>query len=99
MHDIIFHPDIRNEVQTAYDWYKVKTSDLGEEFLKELDLAFELIQKQPLTWPGLSDNFRKYLLKRFPFGVIYKVDNSNIYILAVMHLRRKPGYWKRRKIK
>lgn len=96
MHNIIFHPDIRDEVQVGYDWYNVKSSGLGEEFLKELDLAFELVQKQPLTWPEFSNDFRRYLLKRFPFGVIYKVENANIYILAVMHLRRKPGYWKRR---
>ncbi len=94
MHNIIFHPDIRDEVQAGYDWYNVKSSGLGEEFLKELDLAFELVQKQPLTWPIFSDNFRRYLLKRFPFGVIYKAENTNIYILAVMHLSRKPGYWK-----
>jgi len=41
---------------------------------------------------SLKGRFRRYLLQRFPYGVIYAVDEDVIYIAAVMHLKRKPGY-------
>ena len=49
MQNINFHPDIQNEVQEAYDWYIDKSFDLGEEFLKELDVSFQSITEKPKT--------------------------------------------------
>ncbi|MCZ6674550.1 MAG: type II toxin-antitoxin system RelE/ParE family toxin [Verrucomicrobia bacterium] len=41
--------------------------------------------------------FRRHLLARFPYGIIYRIDDDVIYVVAVMHLKRNPGYWKNRK--
>jgi len=43
------------------------------------------------------NEFRRSLVNRFPFGILYSVQNDQIYILAVMHLHKEPGYWKKRK--
>jgi toxin ParE1/3/4 len=96
MYKIIFHPDIQAELQIAYDWYDGKLSGLGEELLNELDIAFISVVAKPTIWPVFAKGYRRYLLKRFPFGIIYKIDKKNIYVVAVMHLSREPGYWKRR---
>jgi toxin ParE1/3/4 len=45
------------------------------------------------VWRILKGRFRRYLLQRFPYGIIYAVEGKVIYIAAVMHLKRKPGYW------
>ncbi|MBX3301539.1 MAG: hypothetical protein KF693_04925 [Nitrospira sp.] len=37
--------------------------------------------------------FRRYLLQRFPYGLIYAVEGQTIFVATVMHLKRKPGYW------
>ena len=91
--ELRFHPDIHYEVRDAYTWYESKSSGLGEAFMQELERAFSLIQALPDTWPVTEKDFRRYLLKRFPYGVIYKVKQDCILISAVMHLNRKPGYW------
>lgn len=96
MRDIFFHPDVFYEVSNAYDWYNVKSSGLGEQFLTELENAYGLIGISPLYWAKFSGKYRRYLLKRFPFGVIYRVEKSGIYVVAVMHLSRNPGYWGKR---
>ena len=93
---ISFHPDVFYEVSNAYAWYESRSSGLGEQFLTELENSYELIGITPLYWAKISGKYRKYLLKRFPFGVIYRVEKSEIYITAVMHLSRKPDYWKKR---
>jgi len=94
--ELRFHPDIYHEVKNAYDWYESKSEGLGEDFLRESETAYSLIQRLPDTWPVIKRGFRRYLLKRFPYGVIYKVREDCILIVAVMHLSRKPGYWSER---
>lgn len=92
-----FHPDIYQELDEAYFWYESKSVGLGEDFIKELDRAFSLIQNSPKTWPILSSNFRRFLLKRFPYGIIYQIKEDCIFIVAIMHLSSKPNYWIERK--
>ena len=96
MFEFKFHPDIYKEVNEAFDWYESKSVGLGEDFLHELDEAFSVIQNMPRSWPIISNEFRRYLLKRFPFGVIYSLEDNYIYVVAVMHLSRKPDYWIKR---
>src|SRR2546423_160659 len=96
MQDTIFHPDVRIEIQQSFNWYNEHSKGLGEEFLKELDNAIGFISDNPLMWALYSKGYRKYLLKRFPFAVIYKPEKDTIYVVAVMHLSRKPGYWEKR---
>ena len=96
MKDIYFHPDIFHEIKDAYDWYEAKSSGLGELFLAELESAFSTIGETPVVWAKVSGEFRRYLLKRFPFGVLYRIEKSKLYVVAIMHLNRKPGYWKKR---
>jgi hypothetical protein len=47
-------------------------------------------------WPPYEGDTRRYLLKRFPFAVIYLTSEKKIQIVAVAHCKRKPGYWKER---
>ena len=96
MPSLEFHPDIYHEVREGYRWYESKSTGLGEDFLNELESALNLILELPDTWPVLSKSFRRYLLKRFPYGVIYKINKDRIFIVAVMHLSREPGYWRKR---
>jgi hypothetical protein len=96
MSNLIFHPDIKNEIEKSYQWYESRAQGLGEDFLNELESAFRIIKEIPDTWPLISKNHRRYLLDRFPFGVIYQKNKNSIYVLAVMHLSRKPGYWLKR---
>ena len=91
-----FHPDIYQEVREGYRWYESKSVGLGEDFLNELESAYKIILELPDTWPIISNSFRRYLLKRFPYGVIYKTSKDRIFIVAVMHLSREPYYWRKR---
>ncbi|WP_415896011.1 type II toxin-antitoxin system RelE/ParE family toxin [Neptuniibacter sp. PT34_22] len=93
MPDIKFHPDVSQEVRTAYQWYEEQAQGLGDDFLIELEYSFKLIRKQPNTWPVFSARTRRFLLNKFPFSVIYTPSTEVILVLAVMHNRQKPRYW------
>ncbi|WP_415888438.1 type II toxin-antitoxin system RelE/ParE family toxin [Neptuniibacter sp. SY11_33] len=93
MPEIKFHPDVSQEVRTAYQWYEEQAQGLGDDFLIELEYSFRLIREQPNKWPAFSARTRRFLLRKFPFSVIYTSSTEVILVLAVMHNRQKPGYW------
>jgi len=97
MPEILFHPDIVTEVKAAYDWYQNQAEGLGDDLLNELESAYQAITEFPDTWPKFQRGFRRFLLSKFPFSVIYRSGNDSIYVVAIMHNSRKPGYWKKRK--
>jgi plasmid stabilization system protein ParE len=70
--------------------------NLGLDFIDEVDKSIDLIQKSPKQWPIVEENFRKYILQKFPFIIYYIDDLEEIIILAIVHQSRKPGYWKNR---
>lgn len=86
-------PAAKLEIRQAALFYEDCREGLGQEFLDSVESAFEQIERHPAVWRILKGRFRRYLLQRFPYGVIYVVDDGVIYIPAVMHLKRKPGYW------
>lgn len=88
-----FHPDISFEIKSSYLWYQEQAEGLGEDFLEELDSAFLAIGELSHTWPLFHGDFRRFLLAKFPYAVIYLKNENDIYVVAVMHNSRKPGYW------
>ena len=96
MYELIFHPDVGNEIKASYAWYQKQVAGLGDDFLAELESAYQTIAELPDTWPKFQKGFRRFLLSKFPFSVIYRRKNKTILVVAVMHNSRKPGYWKMR---
>jgi plasmid stabilization system protein ParE len=89
------HP-ARSELRAAVRWYNGKRSGLGREFNDEVKRATKRIAEFPEAWPHISQNARRFLLTRFPYGLIYLVEGKTILIVAVMHLSRNPITWQRR---
>jgi toxin ParE1/3/4 len=84
------------EVEAADDWYRERSSEAGVAFLVEVIEAFDTIARAPETWPDYLYGTRRYLLRHFPFAVVYLADPDVVTIVAVAHSKRKPGYWKKR---
>ena len=70
----------------------------GYQCAIEIVAAVERIKANPGLWPIVDHQVCRCLVHRFPYGVIYSVDEqrSELLILAVMHLHRQPGYWSER---
>jgi len=64
--------------------------------LEEVENAISKIKAFPLASRIILGDYRRSLLSHFPFGIIYRIHQDQIYVVAVMHLKRKPGYWKSR---
>ena len=94
-----YHREAILELRNAADSYDGKVEGLGLEFLFEVRRAESIILDDPEVWPIYDETTRRYLLKRFPFAIVYMVSEEKISVVAVAHCKRKPGYWKGRLVK
>lgn len=92
-----FHPEAEREFIEAIEYYESIEPGLGFDFSLEVHSAIQSIVSHPNAWLLLADEIRRRLVNRFPYGVLYSMEQGDIIILAVMHLRRRPGYWKNRR--
>lgn len=91
-----FHPEAEAEFNGAIDYYEAREAALGYDFAVEVYAAIQRIVAYPRSWPVLEGDVRRCQTNRFPYGVLYAVEERQIFIVAVMHLRRDPDYWKHR---
>ena len=91
-----FHPSAEEEFDRAVGYYEACCTGLGLDFAEEVYAAIARIIAYPKAWTRLSKRTRRCLVNRFPFGVIFQVKDSELRVIAVANLNRKPGYWKRR---
>lgn len=93
---IRFHREAVAEARAARRWYAEREPDVAQAFVAELDAALERIAKMPRAWPAFEAGTHRYLFRRFPYHVIYRETPNAIEaieVVAVMHGRRRPGYW------
>jgi toxin ParE1/3/4 len=89
-------PQARAEIREAARWYGKRSPQARADFLLAVSDAFVHIIRAPQRWPIGSYGTRRFVLGRFPFSIVYLEEPSLIYIVAVAHHKRKPGYWKQR---
>ena len=82
------------EIREAAKYYEEKVPGLGFEFIEAVRAAIRRILAHPLAWAPLDHEFRRCRTSRFPFGLIYSIENGNVLIVSVMHLHRNPNAWR-----
>ena len=91
-----FHRDAEAEYVEAARYYSKVDSKLGLAFFEEVEGVISEIRRFPQAAVRVDGDLRRRLLSRFPFGILYYIQPDRIWIVAVMHLRRHPSYWKTR---
>jgi plasmid stabilization system protein ParE len=85
------------EAEAAARWYAERSLVAGVGFDDEVEVADAAIAQHPEAWPPFDHGTRRYLLRRYPFSIVYRFDVDRIVIVAVAHAKRRPGYWKDRR--
>ncbi|MGB5288814.1 MAG: type II toxin-antitoxin system RelE/ParE family toxin [Ignavibacteriaceae bacterium] len=93
MNRIRFHELASKELLEVRDYYDDLVYRLGEKFIIEIEICLNIIKTNPLAYPVVKQNILKAVVIKFPYSILYRVEKNNIYILAVMHQKRKPKYW------
>jgi plasmid stabilization system protein ParE len=85
-----------HDLSEAATYYNREREGLGFEFLAEVYAVFERISSFPQAWTLIDTENRRCPIKRFPYNIIYRVENTEITILAVSHQQKKPDSWRSR---
>ena len=93
MTTIIFDSDAKIEFLQSIAYYEENKPGLGRRFKQMVELATRDIADHPLRYRTIRPPFKRYLLQKFPFSIIYTIEPDHIYIVAIAHTRRKPEYW------
>jgi hypothetical protein len=92
----------RLEMVEATRYYERERFGLGLEFREAITKVLDAIERHPrhfsrVEWPRVvAVEVRRLRLRRFPYLIIYQIVNEMVLVIACMHVRRRPGYWKRR---
>lgn len=93
---VVSHPEADQELEAAALWYQERHAGLGDDFLDEFEYTLHRIVAEPERWRKIRGDNRKRNFRRFPYAIVYSVHGDILYIKAVMHLQRRPSYWRHR---
>jgi plasmid stabilization system protein ParE len=91
-----FHDEASVEYDAAFDWYLARSTEAALDFDAEVYRALSDIASAPQRWAVGQHSTRRYLLRKFPYILVYRERVDDIQIIAVAHTSRRPGYWKKR---
>jgi len=95
---LVISPAALDELHDAAEFYTLKANaELGLAFIDEFERTASKVLANPLLGTEFRSTRRRYLLRRFPYSIIYQVTPEELRILAVAHHMRRPGYWAQRK--
>ena len=93
---IIVEPEAEADIIAAAVWYEQRSPGLGWEFDRVVDACLAEVSRNPMRFPAVRKNARRALLRRFPFGVFFVVDEQSVRVIACLHARQDPAAWQRR---
>ena len=95
---VIVHPAAAADLNDAATFYAAKANkQLGLALISEFERTVLLVSENPELGVEWILDTRRITLRRFPFSVVYRLYPDHLFIIAVAHQRRLPGYWRQRK--
>ncbi len=96
MKSVRFHPAADDELLDATAWYLDRSTSAGERFAREIEDGVARIAEAPDRYPLTRFGRRRFVLLHFPYDLVYRVTDTEIEIIAIVHHARRPGYWRTR---
>jgi plasmid stabilization system protein ParE len=94
--ELLLVPEAEGDVTQAYGWYETRRIGLGEEFLSCLDACFKKICRTPEAYAKIHENYRRGLVRRFPYAVFYEYTAGTVTVYSVFHTSQDPDKWRQR---
>ena len=92
----LLHPAADEEFAEAVRYYSEIDTDLGARFYREIEELIGDVSAHPERYRKIDPHVRRRISADFPYALIYLEKSDHVWIVAVMHLKRRPGYWRKR---
>jgi toxin ParE1/3/4 len=93
----VFHPEALTEYSEAVQYYAAQRVEAAQTFIDAIEDAIYRVIEFLTRYLAIDDTVRRCMVRRFPYAILYTIEQDYILILAVMHCSREPGYWQSRK--
>ncbi len=93
MADVLILSGAEQDYTEALSWYAERSERAARGFETEFERAIQAVGEFPQRYPLCDDTHRYYLMRRYPFQVIFREVLDGVLIVAVAHAKRRPGYW------
>jgi plasmid stabilization system protein ParE len=93
---LVVQPEAEADLAEAKAWYERQGKGLANEFRVGIEEAFERILRMPELHAEIYKGIRRSRLRRFPYAIFYRLEETRVVVLAVMHNRRDPNRWRSR---
>ncbi len=94
--EVIIAPEAEQDLAEAYAWYENRRPGLGEEFLSCVDAGIQTIARMPEMYSIVHENYRRALVRRFPYAIFYEHVQGTVTVYCVFHTARDPQKWRQR---
>ncbi|MGE0606408.1 MAG: type II toxin-antitoxin system RelE/ParE family toxin [Pirellulales bacterium] len=94
--ELIVSPEAEDDLNEAYAWYEARRTGLGGDFLSRVDACIQIICRSPEIHPCVQAEYRRALVRRFPFAVFFEAVSNTVTVYAVFHTSRDPEKWRQR---
>jgi len=91
---VVVHPEAGQELAAAALWCEERQPGLGSDFVGEFEHTLRRVAAEPERWRRMRGDNRKLNFRLFPFAIVYRPRPDALYVTALMHLHRRPFYWK-----
>lgn len=93
---VFFTPAAQAEVIEAQDWYDGEAAGLGARFRGEVDFVVQRLGANPFQFPVVLADVRRARLRKFPYGLFFRILDEAVFVIACFHSRRDPRQWQGR---
>jgi len=95
-YELIVKPEAEKDLFETFEWYEERRKGLGYDFLLQVETGLRFIEKNPLAFPKKYKGTRRHLIKRFPYTIIYHVEDAKVIVFGVIYGGRDPKWIKKR---
>jgi plasmid stabilization system protein ParE len=90
--NVIRHPERADDIRTIAIHYAEVSERVQVSFWKELDRVLFSIKRNPRMHHFDSCGLRRANFRKFPYHLLYQVDDDTIFMIALRHDRRDPDH-------
>jgi toxin ParE1/3/4 len=88
--EIVLQSEAIIEIQKAFEWYEHNRAGLGYEMIEEVEEGIQRLSKHPHHYSATNQKYRKVRINRFPYMIIFEIEDSKVIIIALKHIKQQP---------
>lgn len=92
-YDVRIRPEAEGDLKEAYSYFEQCRSGLGADLILCVEDSLSKISRNPVQFPKIHKALHRALVKRFPYGIFYKIHGDIVIVFAIMHCAREPKKW------